>query len=158
MPKTLIYEPRLDPFRPISAVSTPVEATSSPIRFPRPLNRGITTKKPGTLETVETKGDWLNPGTNLNISDEDYEFISKHWFGVQLINSGALKTVEPVLEEGAIATGTTRDYSEKDALELVRNSNDLEWLELSERKEERPVITKALLDRTKAIKALQSRG
>lgn len=156
MPKTLIYDPKLDYLRPRTTVAAPVEATSSPIRFPRVLSRGAGRK--GTLDTVETKGGWIHPGTNLNFPDEDFEHLSKHPVGSDLLTTGALKVVEPSIKEGEIATETTRDYSEKDALELIRNSSDLEWLERSERKEERPVILKALIEQSKALKAVNARN
>lgn len=157
MPKTLIYDPRHDSLRPQNSLMLPIEAVSSPIRFPRILSRGGG-RKSGTLDAVEIKGDWIHPGTNLNVPDEDFEHISKHPVGSELIARGALVLVEPSIEEGQIPTETTRDYSEKNALELIRNSNDLEWLEQSERKEERPVITKALTKRITEIKAMVGRG
>lgn len=156
MPKTLIYDPKLDYLRPRNTVAAPVEATSSPIRFPRVLSRG--TARKGVLDTVETKGGWIHPGTNLNFPDEDFEHVSKHPVGADLLSSGALKIVETSLKEGEMPTETTRDYSEKDALELIRNSNDSEWLERSERKEERPPILKALIEQSKAIKAINARS
>lgn len=156
MSKTLIYDPKLDYLRPRTSVAAPIEATSSPIRFPRALSRGLSKK--GTLDTVETKGGWIHPGTNLNFSDEDYDHISKHPVGADLLSSGALKVVEVSIKEGEIITETTRDYLDKDALELIRNSSDAEWLERSERKEERPVILKALMEQLKALKALNARS
>lgn len=157
MSKTLIYDPKLDYLRPRNTVAAPVEATSSPIRFPRVLSRGVGMKK-ATLDTVETKGGWIHPGTNLNFSDEDFEHLARHPVGADLLSSGALKIIEPSIKEGENATETTRDYSDKDALELIRNSSDSEWLERSERKEERPSILKALIEQSKAIKAVNARS
>jgi len=156
MPKTLIYDPKNDQLRPQNTVMAPVEAYSSPIRFPRTLSRG--TARKGSLETVETKGGWIHPGTNLNITDDDYEYIGKHPVGSELIARGSLRVVEPTLAEGQTITETTRDYSEKDAIDLIRNSNDLDWLQQSERKEERPVLLRNLAKRIIELKAVNGRS
>lgn len=151
MSKTLIYNPsNAIPFNVSSGV--PVEAYSSPIRFPRAISRGSgrATGK-GTLEPVETKGMWLYPGTNTGIPDEEFDYISRHPVGGQLISRGALKLVEPKLEEGKTPTNTTSDYAEPDALDLIRNSYDLSWLELSSRREDRPRVSSVLIDRIKAL-------
>ena len=156
MPRSLIYDPRFSPSAPRVPISVPIEAASSPIRFPRALNRGM--KKTTTLDAVETKGIWILPGTNIDVPDEDYEYISRHPVGSEMLARGALKVILPSIEEGKVATETTRDYSEPDALELIRNSSDLDWLERSERKEDRPTVYKVLVEQIKSIKSLNAKG
>lgn len=157
MPKNLIYNPSAASSSHISS-AVPIEAYSSPIRFPRSLNRGggRTSAKTNTLEPVETKGAWIYPGSNLNIPDEEYEYITKHPIGQQLISRGALRVIEAKLEEGKLATGLTQDYTEPDAMELIRNSYDLDWMERSARREDRPVIAKALSERIKGLSTSRS--
>lgn len=156
MPKTLIYDPKLSPLIPQSSVYVPVESISSPVRFARTITRPG--KKTTALDAVETKGFWIVPGANFDIPDEDYEHISKHPVGSALLSSGSLKVITPILEEGQPFTETTKDYSEPNALELVRNSSDLEWLERSEKREDRPAVSKLLIERVKSLKALNAKG
>lgn len=154
--KAVIYDPSKSPHRPLTSLSVPIESLSSPIRFPRPVNRVGLKKSNSGIEPLETKGAWVYPGANFNIPDDDFEYISKHPMGIELINSGALRVVEPTLTDGKIQTETTVDYSDRDALEIIRHSYDIDWLERSIRKEERPVISKALIERVKGIKAVNN--
>lgn len=156
MPKTIIYDPKLSPLIPRSSVYVPVEAISSPIRFARTIVRPG--KKTTALDAVETRGFWIVPGTNFDIPDEDYDHICKHPTGSALLSSGAIKVILPTLEEGQPFTETTKDYSELNALDLVRNSSDLEWLERSEKKEDRPAVLKVLIEQVKSIKSLNTKG
>lgn len=154
MSKTIIFDPKLNPHNPRIPYGISVEAITSPIRFSRPINRGGTKKT--SLDAVETRGSWILPGTNLELPDEDYEYIIRHPLGLQLVNCGAFRVVSPTLEEGKFPTETTLDYIEKDALDLIRNSSDIDWLERSEKREGRPAISRAIAEQIKNIKSVNT--
>lgn len=93
---------------------------------------------------------WLTPGgPNHNLTGEQLETLQKSERGKELIDAGVLQIISPKDLEGA--SGTTSDYDDLTALSIIRDSEDREWLETSEKQEKRPAIREALKKQMEAI-------
>lgn len=150
---TVLYNPALDPTH-VSGVSSqiPVEARTAPVRFSRPIERKGR-KNPNTIEAPEIAGIFIVPGIN-SIPEVEWEWIQKHPLGSQYCKSGAFRQISPTFAEGQAATGLSMDFAEADALEIVRNMHDIDWLERSDRKEDsqRMAVSNAIAARLKELK------
>lgn len=104
--------------------------------------------RPGNVE-LEMKATVLVPGTNT-LKDEEYEALQRSpWFG-QFLSEQAIALVSPVQTPEA-QTGLSIDFSEADALRLVRGSEDLEWLQRCQMRESRDSILKILNQKIRRI-------
>lgn len=160
--KTVIFNPVLDPTNPYSTTSNlPPEARSRPVRFSRPVKRTNSKARGNVIATPEIQGAFLVPGVN-NLSGDDWEFIAKHPIGQQFVSSGAFLLINPTLTEGQVVTGLSLDYSIPDALTIIRNIADIDWLKRSERVEidKRTEIAEAINRRLKELEKqnLQNRA
>lgn len=158
--KTVIFNPVLDPTNPYSTTSNlPPEARSRPVRFSRPVKRPNPKARSNVITTPEIQGAFVVPGVN-NLSDEDWDFIAKHPVGQRFVSSGAFVVIAPTLAEGQEATGLTVDYALPDALNIIRNIMDVDWLKRSDRKDGRAEISEAIDRRLKELEKqnLQNRA
>lgn len=147
MPKKVIYDPQKDdpPGR-------------RPVRFPRPLDRGMRKASNGKgprIETPELVGTWISPGINT-ISDEEWAFIASHPDTSAKMRRGVFQVIEPTLNLEA-PTGTIEDYSPQDARDIILNTYDEEWLRLSATQDRRTEVQKWCLDQIKALKESMNR-
>jgi hypothetical protein len=98
----------------------------------------------------ELKSVWLTPGgPNHNLTGEQLETIKGSDEGKKLLEQGVLQIISPANLEDA--SGTTSDYDDATALSIIRDSEDREWLETSEKQEKRPAIREALKKQMDAI-------
>lgn len=98
-----------------------------PVRFPiiqAPNPKGV---KGGAVELEVLATDALIPGTNF-VKEEIWEAMKDNPFMSKFMEAGAIHVILPAKQEGFEATGTTLDYSETDAKEIISQSLDIEWL------------------------------
>jgi len=122
------------------------------VRFSRPIERKGR-KAANTIEAPEIAGVFITPGIN-SIPQEEWDWIKKHPLGGQYVGSGAFRAIAPELAEGQAATGLSVDFSEPDALTIIRNIFDSDWLERSDRKDERVAVSNAIAQRIKEMQKL----
>jgi hypothetical protein len=157
----LIFDSKKDPrktYNPINNI-LPDEAFSRPVRIASAstVPPGSKRSKPGGLEVPPIiSGSFIYPGVN-RISKEEVDFMkSDPLVGKEYFESGAFQTIDPKLAEGQTATGLSVDYSPEDALRIIPLIGDLEWLERSDRKEERENVSRSLSARINALKKSQT--
>jgi hypothetical protein len=126
--KFIIYNPASDPNRP-SSPFLPAEALSSPINFYRTINRNIDRRKTNnTIEVPESEMVTFTPGLNRNVKEENWAFVQEHNKGSQLVNVGALRSIEPDIDEGQVPNGMLTDFTTNKAMDIVKHCYDIEWL------------------------------
>lgn len=130
-----------------------------PIRMP--ISKALktsgtrTTGKAGPKnEELEIAGVWLNPGLN-SVTPTEMGYIKDSIWYDNFIEMGVVTILDPLpLDEGALPTDTTLDYSSKDALEIIRACDDIEWLRSCNAKEtgkERINVKRAIAARIKEL-------
>lgn len=126
--KFIIYNPASDPNRPTSPF-LPAEALSSPINFYRTINRNTDKRRTSSsIEVPESEMITFTPGLNRNVKEENWEFVKEHTKGSHLVSVGALRSIEPDLDEGQLPSGMLTDFTTNKATDIVRNCYDIEWL------------------------------
>jgi len=118
-------------------------------RFPVPV--AATGKEP----VVELNGKipFLTPGSNL-IEVEVYEAMSKSAYFDRFVKNGVLKVFIPEIPEGGRVTGTSADYANlQDAVDIIEQSNDVEWIQRCLAKDDRDGIATACQNRIAAIQS-----
>lgn len=93
---------------------------------------------------------WLQPGgPNHNLSDEQIAILKNSEIGKEHIAAGIITIISPKdLEK---ASGTSADYDEAEAIALIRDSEDRDWLEESRAKEDRPAVREQIGKQLDAI-------
>lgn len=140
----LIYNPKLDR-----------EPGSRPLRFSRPSNKPITDKgKKATnnLEPVELIGTWITPGIN-ELPQEEWEFIASLEETNERIMSGVFRPLFPTVLPDEIS-GSLSDFSSSDAKEIILNTWDIDWLQLTSNQDPRKEVQKWCLERIKALRSM----
>ena len=118
---------------------------TGPVRFV-----AFTDNSPKGKANPELKSVWLTPGgPNHNLTGDQLDTIKQSDHGKELLSQGVLQIISPANLESA--SGTTSDYDDSTALSIIRDSEDREWLETSEKQEKRPVIREALKKQMDAI-------
>lgn len=155
----LIFDSKKDPRKTYSPTNSPLpdEAFSRPVRIPSAVSVGAKRSKPAGFETApQISGSFIYPGVN-RLKREEIDFMkSEPIVGKEYFESGAFLVIEPKVEEGQQATGLSTDYSPEDVLKIIPLINDLEWLERSDRKEEREAVSRSLSARINALKKAQN--
>lgn len=144
MPVTLIWQPakskQLDPSHP---------TLNAPVRFP--VVQSAPAGKKGSTQELEVQAQVsLIDGSNL-VSEEDWLHMQSNPFVQRFIDAGMLQVIEPRKEEGFVPTGTTTDFSEVEARQIVATSLDLEWLKICIQRETRDSVIKACQRRIQDI-------
>jgi hypothetical protein len=120
---TLIWNPQRS-----RSIDPTLPEFNCPIRFPIIQKPDPKAAKNGSTQELEVFAtDTLIPGTNF-IKETTWEQMQNHPFIKKFIDSGAIHVVLPQKQEGVESTGTTLDFSEIDAREIVAQSVDIDWL------------------------------
>lgn len=131
-------------------------ARTGPIRLPVGTETKTTSRGKGAKnEDLGVDGIWLNPGLNPMGETAVRQFKSSPWFE-SLEQMGVIKIMDPLpLADGEVSTGTTKDYNPRDAMEIVRSCDDIEWLRECNAKEtdvERTLVKKAIVARIQELR------
>lgn len=129
-PITLIFEPERD-----------LNGQNHPERFTRPVNFDKSKLAANSLPEMSLQGTWLMPGCNRKISWEEWEYIKLSNDFEQRQRRGVFTLIKGI--PSVSPTDTLEDYEEADAIEIIRNTYDLDMLELEAGRERRMGVIKA---------------
>lgn len=103
--------------------------------------------KNGSPEFLEV---YLSPGgPNHNLSDEQIAILQNSEMGKEHISKGIITIISPKDMENA--SGTSSDHDETEAIAMITDSEDTDWLEQSLAQEKRPAVREAIKAQQKAI-------
>jgi len=132
---------------------------SGPIRLPSVSEVGVSkvlTRLPDGNKAyqdnadLQVEGEFLNEGLNVLSVEEVARLKQQLWFET-LEQIGVIRIMDKLpLPEGEISTNTTVDYAPKDAMEIIRSCDDIEWLRECNSKEispDRQLVKKAIVNR-----------
>lgn len=114
-----------------------VPALDSPVRFPViEMPQSTPGKRGNANQDLEVKAQApLRHGSN-RVEQETWTLMASNPLIQRFIDVGAIHVIIPrELDEGAELTGTTLDFELSEALKIVTDSLDVEWLENCDRAE-----------------------
>lgn len=128
-------------------------AHNGPIRFPMPKvpsAKGTAKNKDGNgKQEMSMDGKFLSPDQPNFLSLDEFKQIQKHPMWPWALDKGVIEVVTPL--EGCRYTGTTADYDEADAYNVIQSTVDIEWLRRSIVKDERSEVGEWCQERIKEI-------
>lgn len=137
----------------VTLILTPErDKVNCPYRFAVPIK----TKNAKGNNDLIVGGIFLHPGSNV-VSGEDFAAIKNNFFFKRCEKKGVIRVFSPEISEGVAPTGTTRDYDINDALEIIEQSNDIEWLQRCIAKDDRDGIAVSCQQRIKEIQESENR-
>jgi hypothetical protein len=133
---------------------------NGPMRFATP----VTVESPASAKgKVAEPGVEMNPivpflapGANI-VSTEAYLEMQKSPYFASAEKRGIVRIILPQIAEGGRITGTSADYEMSEALDIIDQASDPDWLDLCITKDDRDGISQACKLRKSEIEALLSR-
>jgi hypothetical protein len=115
-------------------------AHNGPIRFPVPKTASAKSKTKEGNGKVEMSldGRFLSPDQPNFLTLEEFKQIQKHPQWAWALDKGVIELVTPIAE--CRFTGTTADYEEADAYNVIQGTVDIEWLRRCILKDERSEV------------------
>lgn len=159
-PQPTLSTPEVDEEKQVAIVYNPkIENRTNTFIFscPRNLNQRSGDNKQFLTEALETERICLVPGSQL-VNAQLWEKLKNYPPSgkeiSRMMRKGVIRELRSNLQ-GDFQTSTTLDFELDDALEIVANSPDIEWLRLCIAKDNRSQVYNACKERIKTVEEMK---